>query len=108
RYISNFTDFDPFLYEPDVELLYSLRESDIENADILIIPGSKNTMKDLLLLRENGIEESIKRAVKKGIPLIGICGGYQMLGGKIFDPYAVESSVREIDGLGLLDIETTL
>ncbi|MEK6692121.1 MAG: cobyric acid synthase [Nitrospirota bacterium] len=107
RYISNFTDFDPFMYEPDVDLLYSLWEGDIENADIVIIPGSKNTVKDLLFLREKGIEESLKRAVEKGISVIGICGGYQMLGRKIYDPYRIEGNHREIEGLGLLDIETT-
>ncbi|MFZ6016377.1 MAG: hypothetical protein ACOYU0_01945 [Nitrospirota bacterium] len=108
RYISNFTDFDPFMYEPDVELIYSLWDGDIENADLLIIPGSKNTVKDLLSLRVNGIEESIKRAVGKGILLIGICGGYQMLGGKIYDPFNVESIHKEVEGFGLLDIETTI
>lgn len=107
RYISNFTDFDPFLYEPDVEFVYSLWRGDIENADLLIIPGSKNTVEDLLFLRNNGIEESIKCAVEKGIPLIGICGGYQMLGKKIFDPFGVESRNKEVKGIGLLDIETT-
>jgi adenosylcobyric acid synthase len=108
RYIANFTDFDPFRYEPDVELIYSLRDVDIENADLIIIPGSKNTVKDLLFLKENGIEESVKRAVKKGIPLIGICGGYQMLGEKILDPLGIESSHKEVKGFGLFDIETTI
>jgi adenosylcobyric acid synthase len=108
RYISNFTDFDPFMYEPDVDLIYSFRREDINNADLIIIPGSKNTVSDLLFLRENGIEECIKAAVRKGTPLIGICGGYQMLGKKILDPYNVESKVKEIDGMGLLDIITTL
>lgn len=108
RYISNFTDFDPFMYEPDVELVYSLWEGDIENADVIIIPGSKNTVKDLLFLREHGIDKSIKRAVGKGVPLIGVCGGYQMLGKKIYDPHEMESGHRETEGLGLLDIETTL
>ena len=65
RYISNFTDFDPFQYEPDVELVYSLRDADIEHADLVIIPGSKNTVQDLLFLRESGIEASIKRAMEK-------------------------------------------
>lgn len=108
RYISNFTDFDPFMYEPDAELIYSLWEGDIENADLVIIPGSKNTVKDLLFLREHGIEKSIKLAAEKGIPVAGICGGYQMLGKKIHDPYGIESEYMEIDGLGLLDTETTL
>jgi len=107
RYISNFTDLDPFLYEPDVELLYSVHPGDIKNADLIIIPGSKNTIRDLLFLREDGIEECIKHVVKEGTPIIGICGGYQMLGKKIYDPYGVESLYREIDGIGLLNIETT-
>ena len=108
RYIANFTDFDPFMYEPDVELKYSLREEDINNADLIIIPGSKNTVSDLLFLRQNGIEECVKLAVNKGIPLIGICGGYQMLGKKIFDPYNVESSEKEVEGIRLLNIITTI
>jgi adenosylcobyric acid synthase len=108
RYISNFTDFDPFLYEPDVELVYSLRDADIEHADLVIIPGSKNTVQDLLFLRETGIEASIKQAVEKGIPLAGVCGGYQMLGRKILDPHGIEGPHQEVAGLGLLDIETVL
>lgn len=107
QYISNFTDFDPFFYEPDVELVYSNNPAEIENADVVIIPGTKNTVKDLLFLREMHIEESIKRAYTKGIQIIGICGGYQMLGKKIYDLYGVESSHKEVDGIGLLDIETT-
>jgi len=108
RYIANFTDFDPFIYEPDVEVIYSLREADLKSADLIIIPGSKNTVEDLLFLRNNGIEKSIKAAVEKGIPLIGICGGYQMLGKKILDPSGTESSHKEVEGFGLLDIETTI
>jgi adenosylcobyric acid synthase len=107
QYISNFTDFDPFYHEPDVELLYSAHASDIENADLVIIPGTKNTVKDLLLLRERTLDVSIKNAHKKGNMIMGMCGGYQILGRKIFDPHRVESSHPEIDGIGLLDIETT-
>src|SRR4030067_1565217 len=77
KYIANFTDFDPFMYEPGAELKYSLREEDIDSADLIIIPGSKNTVNDLLFLRQNGIEDYVKSAVKKETPLIGICGGYQ-------------------------------
>ncbi|MEC4685772.1 MAG: cobyric acid synthase [Nitrospirota bacterium] len=108
RYISNFTDFDPFLYEPDVELQYSLREEDILNSDLVIIPGSKNTVRDLLYLRESGIEDLLRNAVSKEIPLIGICGGYQMLGRVIRDPYGVESAEQEVRGLCFLDTETVL
>lgn len=106
QYISNFTDFDPFLYEPDVELIYSNNPADIENADIVIIPGTKNTVKDLLFLKERHLDASIKRAYTKGVQIIGMCGGYQILGKKIYDPYGVESSHKEIEGIGLLNIET--
>ncbi|MCX7794302.1 MAG: cobyric acid synthase [Thermodesulfovibrionales bacterium] len=105
-YISNFTDFDPLFYEPDVELLYSRNPADIENADIVIVPGTKNTVRDLIFLKENNLDESLKRAFEKGIQIIGICGGYQMLGKRIADPSCLESSVREIEGIGLLEIET--
>jgi adenosylcobyric acid synthase len=107
QYISNFTDFDPFMYEPDVELVYSDNHADIENADIVIIPGTKNTVKDLLFLKERYLEESIKRAYAKGVQIIGMCGGYQMLGKTIYDPHEVESNHKEIASIGLLNIETT-
>jgi adenosylcobyric acid synthase len=107
KYISNFTDFDPFLLEPDVHLIYSINHSDIENADVVIVPGSKNTVKDLLFLVETGLDRSIRKAYGKGSQIIAICGGYQMLGKKIYDPGSVESALHQIDGLGILDTETT-
>ncbi len=106
RYISNFTDFDPLRYEPDVELIYSNNPDDIENADIVILPGTKNTVKDLLELRERGTEQSIIRAHQKGIEVVGICGGYQMLGRVIKDPFHAESDHDEVAGIGLLNTET--
>lgn len=108
HFISNFTDFEPLALEPDVEVVYSLRPGEIEGADLVVIPGSKNTSKDLLLLRNSGIEESIKRAAGKGVPVVGMCGGYQMLGLSIKDPFGIESEFLEIRGMGLLDIETVL
>ena len=107
KFISNFTDFDPFYHEPDVDLLFSANPTDIENADMVIIPGTKNTVKDLMLMKENGLDASIKNACMRGAAVMGMCGGYQMLGKKIYDPEGVESPYREVDGLGLLDIETT-
>jgi adenosylcobyric acid synthase len=107
KYISNFTDFDPLACEPDVELIYSGNPADIENADLVIIPGSKNTVRDLLSLRECGLDRSVNRAFAKGIKIVGICGGYQMLGKKIYDPQGIESPHKEVEGLGLLDIETS-
>ncbi len=106
QYISNFTDFDPLLYEPDVEVVYSRNPSDIENADIVIVPGTKNTVKDLLFLKEEGLETSIRKAYEKGIMIIGICGGYQMLGKRLYDPDCVESNYKDLEGIGLLNIET--
>lgn len=106
RFISNFTDLDPFLFEPDVELVYSRNTSEIEAADIVVVPGTKNTVKDLLLLRESGIDASIRRAYERGCQVIGICGGYQMLGNRILDPWHVESPHGEVAGIGLLNVET--
>ncbi|KPK01244.1 MAG: hypothetical protein AMK71_06305 [Nitrospira bacterium SG8_35_4] len=108
KYMANFTDFAPLMNEPDVEFKYSLSGQDISSADLLIIPGSKNTVSDLQYLRESGIEARVKDAVAKGTPLVGVCGGYQMLGKKILDPDHVESSTKATAGMGLLDIETTL
>jgi len=106
KYISNFTDFDPLSHEPDVELVYSANPAEIENADMVIIPGTKNTVKDLMLLRKLGLDLSIQRAFSKGIDVMGMCGGYQMLGRRISDPHHAESEHDEIEGLGLLNIET--
>lgn len=107
KYMSNFTDFDAFFYEPDVDITYSQSSSDIESADMVIIPGTKSTIRDLLFLKEMKLDESIKRAFNNGVQIMGMCGGYQMLGRKILDPYSIESHMKEVDGLGLLNIETT-
>jgi adenosylcobyric acid synthase len=106
KYLSNFTDFDPLAQEPDVELIYSINPAEIENADMVIVPGSKNTVKDLMLLRKIGLDQSINRAFAKGIEVMGMCGGYQILGTRISDPHNAESSHTEVEGLGLLNIET--
>ena len=105
--ISNFTDFDSLDGEPDVELNYATTPSNLDDADLIILPGSKNTSDDLLKLRAEGFDQEIRRRLNEGAALIGICGGYQMLGEKIFDPHHAESDVGEIDGLGLLPISTT-
>jgi adenosylcobyric acid synthase len=106
KYISNFTDFDPFEMEPDVEVVYSANAAELESADLVILPGSKNTVIDLLLLKEKGLVDSIRRAYDRGAEVIGICGGYQMLGRRIDDPSGAESCHRSIDGIGLLKIDT--
>lgn len=106
QYISNFTDFDPLELEPGVEVLYTDDRAEIETADVVIIPGSKNTVEDLLLLKEKRLDGSVKNAFAEGAQIIGICGGYQMLGKRIDDPHGAESRHRSVDGIGLLNIET--
>ncbi len=107
KHLSNFSDFDPFYLEDDVELIYSLRREDLLSADIIIIPGSKNTFSDLQRLKALGVKNILIRALEQGTEIIGICGGYQMLGKVLRNPYKVEGEVEEIEGLGFLDIETT-
>ena len=105
--ISNFTDFDSLAGEPDVNLIYAKNPAELDGADIIILPGSKNTSEDLIYLRENNFAGKILELAEKNIPVIGICGGFQMLGEKIFDPNKTESNFTELDGLKLLPIQTT-
>lgn len=106
--ISNFTDFAPFRFEPDVALHYVAEPVELDGTDAIIIPGSKNTLEDMEWLRQSGITDVIIRYAKNGGRLIGICGGLQMLGMIVKDPDGVESCVGEVKGLGLLDVETIL
>lgn len=107
-HVSNFTDFDPFEDEPDVNLRYQRPGEPIGEADALILPGTKSTMDDLAYLREKGIDREIVRRARDGrTAVVGICGGYQMLGKKMLDPDGIESQAMETQGLGLLDVETT-
>jgi len=104
-HISNFTDFDALKIEEDVSVRFITSKEEFGHPDLLIIPGSKNTIEDLLILRKYGLEEEIKSFGEKGM-VIGICGGYQMLGKVILDPYEVETSLKSIEGMKLLDITT--
>ena len=107
-HVSNFTDFDPFEDEPDVNLRYQRPGEPIGETDVLFIPGTKSTMDDLAYLREKGVDREIRACAQNGhTTVIGICGGYQMLGAKLLDPQSVESQAGETPGLGLLDVETT-
>ncbi|MDU5914693.1 MAG: cobyric acid synthase [Negativicoccus succinicivorans] len=106
--ISNFTDFDVFSHEPDVEVRYVRRGDSIGHPDVIILPGSKNTTEDLLYLQQFGYVDEIRRLAKGGTPVIGICGGYQMLGEEITDPQHVESKYDRIDGIGLLPLSTEM
>lgn len=105
-HISNFTDFNALENLPGVHVRYVDMAADIGEPDMVILPGSKNTIEDLLFLRNAGIEEAIKKLDQKGTLIYGICGGYQMLGKHIADPYMTETSLLEIDGMGLLDVKT--
>lgn len=104
--ISNFTDFATLAAEPDVQLYYVQASSGLGKPDLIILPGSKNTTEDLLHLKKSGLASAIETEVKAGTPLIGICGGYQMLGEKICDPEHTESGHDEVAGLGFLPMET--
>jgi len=104
-HVSNFTDFDPFLAEEGVHLRYVKSPERIGDVDIIMIPGTKNVLADLEYLREKGYAGEIGKHIKQSGMVIGICGGYQMLGKKIADPKGVERG-GEAAGLGCLDIET--
>lgn len=105
-YLSNFTDFDPLEDEPDVTLRYVKSVEEWGNPDLVIVPGSKNTLADLHFLWESGLGEKLQAYWKEESPLIGICGGYQMLGRVVRDPLHTESDLDAIKGLDILPIET--
>ena len=108
-HISNFTDFEPFLAEPDVTIRIVSSVDDLHSVSAILLPGSKNVMADLSWLEQTGLaKEIIQIHGEKKIPVIGICGGFQMLGRIIHDPHQIESSGKSIEGLGLLDMETVL
>ncbi|MBQ4275845.1 MAG: cobyric acid synthase [Lachnospiraceae bacterium] len=104
--ISNFTDFNVFEQIDGVSIRYVTKPDELEGADMVILPGSKNTIGDLKWMRENGIESMVKK-MSENVPVFGICGGYQMLGNTISDPDSIECG-GSINGLGLLDIDTVL
>ena len=108
RHISNFTDFDTLERDSRVNLFYTNNTSDISRADIIILPGTKATLDDLLELRRNGCAQAIQRAHRDGKMVVGICGGYQMLGQTVNDPDGIEGSIASLPGLGLLPIQTTM
>ncbi|MBL4626705.1 MAG: cobyric acid synthase, partial [Roseicyclus sp.] len=107
--IANFDDFDPLIAEPDVELVMVKPGTALPgDAALIILPGSKSTIGDMEFLRKQGWDIDIHAHVRRGNHVLGICGGYQMLGNQIFDPEQIEGARTQANGLGLLDIETTL
>ncbi len=107
--ISNFDDFDPLRLEPNVELEFlTLGQPIPTDADLVILPGSKATIADLKALRSCGWEIDLKAHARRGGMVLGICGGYQMLGSRVSDPDGIEGPPTTCDGLGLLDVETQL
>jgi adenosylcobyric acid synthase len=104
RWISNFTDFDALAAEPGVAVRFTQAPADVLGADLVVLPGTKATVEDLAWLRERGLDRALARRAERGQPLLGVCGGYQMLGKRIVDQ--VESGAGEVEGLGLLPVET--
>ena len=108
RHLSNYTDFDALERDPRVHLFYTNNTEDIKKADIIILPGTKSTLHDLYELRRNGCAQTIIRAHREGAAVLGICGGYQMMGVEVLDPDHVEGDIERLPGLGLLPITTTM
>ena len=108
RHISNFTDFDTLERDPRVQLFYTANPSDLSEADIIILPGTKATLDDLYHLRLSGLSTAILQAHAAGKTIIGICGGFQMLGQMVNDPQHIEGDVPTMPGLGLLPMQTIM
>lgn len=106
--ISNHTDFDALRQNPDIDLRYVGKGERLDNADLIILPGSKSTRADLAYLRSQGWDKDISRHLRYGGKVMGICGGYQMLGHSVADPEGVEGEPGTCAGLGLLNTETVL
>jgi adenosylcobyric acid synthase len=102
--ISNFTDLDALSHEPGVAVCFTESYEELLAADLAVLPGTKATVSDLKMLRSRGLDRAFYERARRGLPTFGICGGYQMLGGRIRD--SVESGEEEVPGLGLLPVET--
>jgi adenosylcobyric acid synthase len=105
--IANFDDFEPLAGEPRVAVRFVRRPDDLAQADVVVLPGSKSTIADLAWLRDTGLADAIVGVAAHGRPVLGICGGYQMLGHTLRDPLGIESTAGEASGLGLLNAVTS-
>ncbi len=108
RHLSNFTDFNALERDPRVHLFYTNNTEELAKADIIILPGSKSTLADLYELRRNGVAQAVVRAHREGAAVLGICGGYQLMGQEVFDPDHVEGDIERLPGLGLLPVSTRM
>jgi adenosylcobyric acid synthase len=105
--ISNFTDVDALGLEPDVDVVFAASPREVSDADLIVLPGTRATLADLAWLRERGLDLALQEHVTAGKALLGICGGFQMLGSVIADPEGVEGERgAQVEGLGLLDVRT--
>jgi cobyric acid synthase CobQ len=107
-HISNFTDFEPFLAEPDVRVRLVKKAGDLGRPHAILLPGSKNVVADLRFLQENGLAQGITALAGQGVEVVGVCGGFQILGRHLADPHQIESDGASLTGLGLLAIDTIL
>lgn len=105
--ISNFTDVDALGLEPDLDVVFVADPRDLGDADLVVLPGTRATVADLAWLRSRGLDRAIVEHARRGRPVLGICGGCQMLGRSVADPSGVEGAAAVVDGLGLLDLVTT-
>ena len=108
RHLSNYTDFDALDEDPRVSLFYTQEPGELLWSDIIILPGTKSTLDDMLWLRQTGLADAILKAHRRGKTVIGICGGYQIMGAEICDPNHVEGPLERLPGLGLLPVTTTM
>ncbi|MCH9731915.1 MAG: cobyric acid synthase, partial [Actinomycetia bacterium] len=105
-HISNFTDVDALGLEPDLDVVFASRPDDFIDADLVVLPGTRATIADLAWLRSRGLDRAVVAHAAAGRPVLGICGGFQMLGRTVDDCAGIEGAGAEVDGLGLLDVET--
>ncbi len=107
-HISNFDDFDPLRFEPGVHLRFVRHLKYFGNPDAIFLPGTKNTLEDLQWLYDSGMADAIRASARKGVPVVGICGGFQMLGSQVNDELGMESGIARLPGLGLLAMKTRM
>jgi adenosylcobyric acid synthase len=107
-HISNFTDFLALAHEPDVSVRYVMRPEHLGRPDLIILPGTKNTIEDLLRIRGVGLEDAVLHCARTGTPVVGICGGFQMMGRLVEDPEGVETDEGSVPGMNLIPIRTVM